>query len=95
MLGSVVGELWTIEHVTRHQLQDTMKLEVENCIWHAFDYLAMENGRQSANKSKLKVIIRNIEYWRDNWTVSDVTGHAGVTGRYLENAIISDKSKWR
>ena len=54
-----------------------MKLEVENCIWHAFDYLAMENGRQSANKSKLKVIIRNIEYWRDNWTVSDVTGHAG------------------
>ena len=25
-----------------------------------------------------------------NWTVSDVTGHAGVTGRYLANAIISD-----
>ena len=34
-----------------------------------------------------------IEYWRGNWTVSDVTGHAGVTGRYLANAIISDKSK--
>ena len=32
-----------------------MKLEVENCIWHAFDYLATENGRQAANKSKLKV----------------------------------------
>ena len=28
-----------------------------------------------------------------NWTVSDVTGHAGVTGQYLANAIISDKSK--
>ena len=36
-----------------------------------------------------------LEYWRDNWTVSDVTGHAGVTGQYLANAIISDKSKWR
>ena len=34
-----------------------------------------------------------LEYWRDNWTVSDVTGHAGVTGQYLANAIISDKSK--
>ena len=22
----------------------------------------------------------------DNWTVSDVTGHAGVTGQYLANA---------
>ena len=21
----------------------------------------------------------------DNWTVADVTGHAGVTGRYLTN----------
>ena len=31
----------------------------------------------------------------DNWTVSDVTGHAGVTGQYLANAIISDKSKLR
>ena len=35
----------------------------------------------------------DIEYWMGNWTVSDVTGHAGVTGRYLANAIISDKSK--
>ena len=34
-----------------------------------------------------------VEYWRGNWTVSDVTGHAGETGRYLANAIISDKSK--
>ena len=25
----------------------------------------------------------------DNWTVSDVTGHAGVIGQYLANAIIS------
>ena len=32
-----------------------MKLQVENSIWHAFDYLSMENGKQSANKSKLKV----------------------------------------
>ena len=29
----------------------------------------------------------------DNWTVSDVTGQAGVIGQYLANAIISDKSK--
>ena len=31
----------------------------------------------------------------DNWTVSDVTGHADVIviGQYLANAIISDKSK--
>ena len=34
-----------------------------------------------------------IEYWMDNWTVSDITGHAGVIGQYLANAIISDKSK--
>ena len=34
-----------------------------------------------------------VEYWMDNWTVSDVTGHAGITGQYLANAIISDKSK--
>ena len=34
-----------------------------------------------------------IEYWMDNWTVSDVTEHAGVIGQYLANAIISDKSK--
>ena len=32
-----------------------MTLQVENAIWHAFDYLAMESGRQYANKSKLKV----------------------------------------
>ena len=30
-------------------------LQVENVIWHAFDYLAMDSGRQYANKSKLKV----------------------------------------
>ena len=24
-----------------------------------------------------------VEYWMDNWTVSDVTGHAGVIGQYL------------
>ena len=34
-----------------------------------------------------------VEYWMDNWTVSDVTGHAGIIGQYLANAIISDKSK--
>ena len=28
-----------------------------------------------------------------DWTVSDVTGHAGVIGQYLANGIISDKSK--
>ena len=34
-----------------------MKLQVENSIWHAFNYLSMENGKQFANKSKLKVMI--------------------------------------
>lgn len=34
-----------------------MNLQVENSIWHAFDYLSMENGKQSANKSKLKVSV--------------------------------------
>ena len=43
---------------------------------------------EDARGSRLKV-----EYWMDNWTVSDVTGHAGVIGQYLANAIISEKSK--
>ena len=30
----------------------------------------------------------------DNWTVSDVTGHAGVIGQYLANAIISVKCNY-
>ena len=34
-----------------------MHLQVENSVWHAFDYLSMENGKQSANKSKLKVSV--------------------------------------
>ena len=29
-----------------------------------------------------------LEYWMDNWTVSDVTGHAGVIEQYVANAII-------
>ena len=28
---------------------------------------------------KRQIVEIKIEYWRDNWTVSDVTGHAGVT----------------
>ena len=32
-----------------------MPLAVENAVWHAFDYLAVETGRSSASKSKLKV----------------------------------------
>ena len=38
-----------------------MELQVENSIWHAFDYLSMENGKQSANRSKLKVSITKVE----------------------------------
>ena len=38
-------------------------------------------------------VSKYVEYWMDNWTVSDVTGHAGVIRQYLANAIISDKSK--
>ena len=30
---------------------------------------------------------KQLEYWMENWTVSDVTG---VIGQYLANAIISD-----
>ena len=49
---------------------------------------------QSNIKTLDNIRIENmLEYWMDNWTVSDVTEHAGITGRYLENAIISDKSK--
>ena len=29
---------------------------VENSLWHAFDFLAVETNRTSAKKSKLKVI---------------------------------------
>ena len=32
-----------------------MILQVENSIWHAFDYLSVETGRLTASKSKLKV----------------------------------------
>ena len=40
-----------------------MTLQVENAIWHAFDYLAMESGRQNANKSKLKVNILHVSLY--------------------------------
>ena len=33
-----------------------MILQVENSLWHAFDYLAVESGRTVASKSKLKVV---------------------------------------
>ena len=38
-------------------LETMNKLNVENSIWHAFDYLAVETGRTYASKSKLKVIL--------------------------------------
>ena len=41
----------------------------------------------------IRSVCEVLEYWMDSWTVSDVTGHAGVIGQYLANAIISDKSK--
>ena len=44
-------------------------------------------------RNKTTQIHTLIEYWMDNWTVSDVTEHAGVIGQYLANAIISDISK--
>ena len=40
-----------------------------------------------------KKYLYRIEYWMDNWTVSDVAERAGVIGQYLANAIISDNSK--
>ena len=41
----------------------------------------------------IRSVCEVLEYWMDNWTVSDVTGHASVIGQYLANAIISDNSK--
>ena len=55
--------------------------------------LLMTANKANLHFLQLSSIQSMVEYWMDNWTVSDVTGHAGVTGRYLENAIISDKSK--
>ena len=37
----------------------------------------------------------SLEYNISNGQLSDVTGSAHVMGRYLANAIVSDKSKWR
>ena len=54
----------------------------------------MGNGASKKRHGVLFISHDNkVEYWRDYWTVSDVTGHAGVTGQYLANEIISDKSK--
>ena len=36
-----------------------------------------------------------LEYNIGNGQLSDVTGSVHVMGRYLANAIVSDKSKWR
>ena len=53
MWGSPAG------HTTLHgsTLTTTLEmiLQVENSIWHAFDYLSVETGRLTASKSKLKV----------------------------------------
>ena len=38
---------------------------------------------------------KTLEYNIGNGQLSDVTGSAHVMGRYLANAIVSDKSKWR
>ena len=51
---------------------------VQNSIWHAFDFLAVETNRVSAKKSKLKVRIRHI--FRIFWA-----GHAYLLGTNLEN----------
>jgi len=37
-----------------------MMLNVENSVWHAFDYLSVETGRICAGKSKLKVLTANL-----------------------------------
>ena len=39
------------------------------------------------------MILEIVEYSRGNGPLADVTDSAGVTGRKLANAIISDKSK--
>ena len=61
---SVVLQTWTSEdvlteapdiHNTHRMTCSNMILEIENSLWHAFDYLAVESGRAVASKSKLKV----------------------------------------
>ena len=41
----------------------------------------------------LIIVMFQIEYNIGNGQLSDVTGSAHVMGRYLANAIVSDKSK--
>ena len=52
-----------------------------------------EGDEEALMEAVANKVARDVEYWMDNWTVSDVIGHAGVIGQYLANAIISDKSK--
>ena len=57
-------------------------LQVENSIWHAFDYLAVETGRTCASKSKLKVWTEIIENenqknWWHNIILQVLTANLG------------------
>ena len=55
----------------------------------------------TSDKIDCMVNIHNIHHWLKveynigNGQLSDVTGSAHLMGRYLANAIVSDKSKWR
>ena len=35
---------------------------IENSVWHAFDYISAETGRVGAPKSKLKVVKSSLRY---------------------------------
>ena len=52
-------------------------------------------GRVNGYKVGISNRQEEVEYNISNGQLSDVTGSAHVMGRYLSNAIVSDKSKWR
>ena len=74
-------------------LEDSVEQDIEGTwLWVTGYY---ETSLKSLRLRKLLdySALAYLEYWMDNWTVSDVTGHAGVIGQYPANTIISDKSK--
>ena len=54
-----------------------MILQVENTIWHAFDYLSVETGRLTASKSKLKVVGMRNKKWRNKILIEGADSKLG------------------
>ena len=64
-------------------------------VFYDGQFKSMTEVRLSENSDALAVIsfLFEVEYNIGNGQLSDVTGSAHVMGRYLSNAIVSDKSK--